>query len=176
MATGGDVAQATRETARLGVSTIIEGVATGIIEVGAATPVVAPLCVALRQAKAVVDGASRNKDDLEQASERCDMITVQVIDVCRRKKSVVDVSPLAECINKLTEVAQRYHAQGKFARMSQFRRDGKDIQRLRDRIEAVVSTMGLAGVVNIQDQLEDVRRMLVRTCSRRTSLTIFSRG
>jgi len=163
MATGGDVAQATRETARLGVSTVIEGVATGIIEVGAATPVVAPLCVALLKAKDVVNGASRNKDDLKQLSDRCDMITVQVIDECKRKGSNVDVSPLVACIDKLTDVAQRYHTKGRVARMAHFRKDGDDIQRLRDRIEAVVSTMGLAGVINIQDQLDDVRRMLVRT-------------
>ena len=170
MATGDDAVQATVEMARIGVSTVIEGVATGIIEIGAATPVVAPLCVALLKAKDMVEGTSRNKDGLQQLSARCDMITVQVIDRCRGTTPVLDVSPLVKCIEKLAEVAQRYHDQGTFARMAQFRRDGDDIQRLRDRIEAIVPIMGLTGVINIaegvadmKDRLEDVQRMLVRT-------------
>ena len=161
--------QATVETARLGVSTVIEEVATGMIEIGAATPVVAPLCVALLKAKGIVEGASRNRDDLEQLRARCDMITVQVIDRYKDTNDVMDLSPLLKCVDKLAEVAQRYHDQGTLARMAQFRRNGDDIQRLRDRIDAVVPIMGLAGVINIaegvvdmKDQLEDVKRMLVR--------------
>lgn len=49
MATRGDASQAAREGGRLGVSSVVEGLATGIIEIGAATPVVAPLCVASSQ-------------------------------------------------------------------------------------------------------------------------------
>lgn len=167
MATGGDAAQATREAARLGVSTVVEGVATGIIEIGATTPVVAPpLCVALLKAKGIVDGASRNKEELAERCERCDLITVQVIDKTKASNtSTIDVDPLQKCVDKLEEVAKRYHDQGRLARLAQFRRDGDDIQRLRGRIEAVVPIMGLAGVVTIVDQLEDVRQMVVRLSS-----------
>lgn len=163
MATRGDAVQAAQETARLGISTVVEGVATGIIEIGAATPVVAPLCVALLKAKGIVDGASRNKEELAELCERCDLVTVQVIDKAKASNtSTIDVSPLQGCVDKLDEVAKRYHDQGCLARLAQFRRDGDDIQRLRARIEAVVPIMGLAGVVNIMDRLEDVRQMVVR--------------
>lgn len=71
MATRGDAVQAAQEVARLGVSTVVEGVATGVIEIGAATPVVAPLCVALLKAKGIIDGASRNKEELKEIHEWC---------------------------------------------------------------------------------------------------------
>lgn len=45
---------------------MVDGVATGVVEIGAATPVVAPLCLALLKAKGVVDGTSRNRDALEE--------------------------------------------------------------------------------------------------------------
>lgn len=147
---------------------MVEGVATGIIEIGAATPFVAPLCVALIKAKGVVDGASRNKEELAELCELCDLITVQVIDKAKDTPTI-DVSPLQKCIDKLNEVAKRYHDQGWLARLAQFRRDGDDIQRLRARIEAVVPIMGLAGVVNIMegvanigDRYEDLRQIMVR--------------
>ncbi|CAM9091318.1 unnamed protein product, partial [Laminaria digitata] len=139
------------------ISTVVEGVATGIIESGAATPFVAPLCVALIKAKGIVDGASRNKEELAELCELCDLIAVQVIDKAKASNtSTIDVAPLQKCVDKLEEVAERYHDQGRLARMAQFRRDGDDIRRLRARIEAVVPIMGLAGVVNIGEKLNQI--------------------
>ncbi|CAM9659527.1 unnamed protein product, partial [Scytosiphon promiscuus] len=86
MADRDDAVQGVRETARLGASTVIESVAEGIIEIGASTPVVAPLCKALLKAKGVVDAASRNKEELEVLEELeklygwCELIAVQLID------------------------------------------------------------------------------------------------
>lgn len=57
MATAGNVSQAAQETTRFTISTAFESVATGVMEVGASTPVVAPLCAALLKAKGIVDGA-----------------------------------------------------------------------------------------------------------------------
>lgn len=167
MATRGEAVQAAQETARLGVSAVVESVATGIIEIGAATPVVAPLCVALLKAKGIVDGASRNKEELGELCERCDLIAVQVIDKAKASNtSTIDVFPLQKCVDKLEEVAERYHDQGRLARLAQFRRDGNDIQRLRARIEAVVPIMGLAGVVNNGEKLDQilVRKVLLSFC------------
>eukprot|EP00752_Nemacystus_decipiens_P008230 g7359.t1 len=149
--------QATREVARLAVSTVVEGVTSGVIEIGAATPVVAPICVALLKARDIVDGASRNKEELAELCERCDMIALHVIDKAKHSRTVpIDLSPLQECIDKLKIVAERYHAQGRLARFAQFRRDGDDIRRLRARIEAVVLTMGLSAVVTFGDKLDQI--------------------
>ena len=76
MATRDDAAQG----ARVVISAVINSIAEGALEVGAATPVVAPLCVALLEAKKVIDGASRNGEELEELCGHCDLITVQVID------------------------------------------------------------------------------------------------
>ncbi|CAN0473179.1 unnamed protein product, partial [Ascophyllum nodosum] len=72
----------------------------------------------------------------------------------------IDVSPLQKCIDKLKEVAERYHNQRSLARLAQFCRDGEDIHRLRARIEAVVPIMGLAGVANNADKLQEIRDIL----------------
>lgn len=158
--------QIVRDTARLGISEVVQGVASGVIEVGASTPLLAPLCVALLKAKGVVDGVTRNKEELEGLGERCDLITVHVIDKCRDATTpLVDVVPLFECVKKLEVVAQRYHDQGWFARLVRFGRDGDDIRRLSDRIEAIVPIMGLASCVNIASQLQDLQEMLVRVLS-----------
>ena len=148
-----DAGPATRETARLGVSTAVEGVVSGVIDIGAAT--VAPLCIALLKVKGVVDGASRNREELARLCEMCESITVQVVDKAKASKtSTIDVKPRQECIHKVEEVAERYHDRGCLARLAQFRRDGDDIQRLRKRINDVVRIMGLSGVVNNGDKLD----------------------
>lgn len=115
--------QAAQETARLTISTAIKSVANGVITVGAATPVVAPLCVALLEARGIVDGASRTKEELTELCGRCELITVQAIDKAKASNtSTIDASPLQECIDKLKVVAERYHDQGRLARLAQFRR------------------------------------------------------
>eukprot|EP00903_Cladosiphon_okamuranus_P019673 g18082.t1 len=150
--------QATRKAAGFAASAVVEGVATGIIEIGAITPVVAPLCVALLKAKGVVDGASRNQEELKDLLERCDLITVQVIDKAKFSSNISTayVSPLVECVAKLNEVAQRYNNKSRLAKLRRFRKDGEDIQKLRASIEAVVPIMGLAVVVNNRDKLDQI--------------------
>ena len=149
MATIGDAVCASREVTALTISTMVESVATGVIEIGAATPV-APLCVALLKAKGIVDAASRNKEELEELLSWCDLITVQVIDRSKASKtSTINVAPLSDCIDKLKEVAERCRSRGTFARLALFRKDGDDIRRLRAQILAVVPIMGLAGVVDL---------------------------
>ena len=73
MATRDDAAQG----ARVVISALINRIAGGTLEIGAVTPVVAPLCVALLEAKKVINGARRNGEELEEELwERCDLITV----------------------------------------------------------------------------------------------------
>lgn len=140
MATRGTAAQAARETARLGV----ECVATGIIGIGAAAPIVAPLCAALLKAKEAVDGASRNKEELEELHKWCKIITEKIIDKAKESKtSTLDVSSLGQCVDKLAKVAKRYHDQGWFAKLVHFRANGEDIQKLRTRILGIVPIINL---------------------------------
>ena len=157
MATRGDAVQAAREGARVTALTVVELFAGGAIEIGASAPVVGPLCTALLKAKEVVDAASRNKEELAELQKSCEQFTAQVIDKAEASKtSTIDVKPLQECVDKLKEVAERYHDRGCLARFAQSRRDGDDIQRLRKRIEAVVPIMGLSGVVNNGEKLDQI--------------------
>lgn len=140
MATRGTGVRAARQTARLGV----EGVAAGILTVGAATPIVAPLCVALLKAKEAVDGASRNKEELEELLKLCKIITEKVIDKAEAlRTSIIDVSLLQKHVHDLNKVASRCRDQGRFAKRMHFRTNGEEIQRLRARIRDIVPIMTL---------------------------------
>lgn len=141
---------ATREGSRLTISTMVDLVAAGTIKIGAATPVVAPLCVALLKAKSIVDGANRNKEELEELFTWCGLITVHVIDKAKASKIATSVvAPLQKCVHELGEVAERYHSQRPSTRLVLFRKNDDDIQRLRARILAVVPIVGLAGVMDL---------------------------
>lgn len=151
------------ETAGVAISTVVQGIATGIIEIGAPTPVVAPLCKVLLEAKDMVDEASNNKQELQELYALCEVITVQVIVKAKASKtSRIVVAPLVEFVDKLKIVAKRYHSRRTFTRLMQSIRNGDDIQKLRTSIENIVPIMGLSGVVLIADRLEDVRQMVVR--------------
>lgn len=103
MATAGNlrVSQAAQET-------VIKSVATGEIEVGASTPVVARLCADLLEAKGIIDGASRDKEELEELRVQCERFTLLVIDKARASRNLtIDVSPLQKCVDQL-KVAPKY--------------------------------------------------------------------
>lgn len=143
-------------------STVVEGVVSGIITVGAATPFVQTFCIALREAKGIVDEAKRNKEQLEKLHERCELITVQVINKAKASRiSEIDLSPLEECVDDIKALVKRYDAQGCCARLVQFRRDGDDIQKLRESIEAVVPIMGLSAGVTAVDQNNQIMVRIV---------------
>eukprot|EP00752_Nemacystus_decipiens_P003122 g2891.t1 len=169
MASRDDAVKAAQETARLGVSTVVESVAEGIIEIGASTPVVAPLCKALLKAKGVVDAVSRNKEELEELEELeklygwCELIAVQLIDKAKASTSLTfGVDSLHRCFVELKAVAERYRKKRWWARLVHFRKDGEDIRKLRARIDAEVRNMGLAVSLNNAEVLEDVRRIVDR--------------
>ena len=123
----------------------------------------APLCVVLLKAKGVIDGATRNRDELEELQATCGMIMLQVIENARKVRHLRRSIrlPLVECVDKLADVARRYHEQATFARAVRFLRDGGDVRRLPHRIDAVVLIVGLGGVMNVMEQLDNVRQMLV---------------
>lgn len=53
---------------------VIKGILTGAIEVGAAAPVIAPVCIALLRVEDIVDKAKCNKEELQKLHERCEWI------------------------------------------------------------------------------------------------------
>lgn len=92
---------------------------------------------------------------------RCEMITVHVIDKANAwRSSTIVVSPLKKCVDELEEVAERYDDQGRFVKKFGRKYDDR-IQKLRARIEAVVSIMGLAVGFNNADKLLEIQVRLV---------------
>lgn len=92
----------------------------------------------------------------------CMVLTAQVIEKCSCNRTLgIDVTPLANCVRKLEEVAARYSGRGLLSRLANFRRDGDDIQRLRNRLRDLVPIMGLAATAQVSDQLKNMQNLLV---------------
>eukprot|EP00903_Cladosiphon_okamuranus_P014934 g13826.t1 len=172
MATRGDAAQAVQEAARLGVSTVIEGILAGAIEVGAAAPVIAPVCVTLQGVKSIVDRAKCNKEELEDLHARCQLIVEMVIDKAKASKtSTIDVSPLEQIVDQLELVAERFARQSRFAKMfGQYRKNSDDIQKLRVNIEAVVQIMALSFGVENAKRLDFITGSNIRSLNHTTMI------
>lgn len=69
----------TVETARLVACMAAEGFTSGIIDVGAATPIVSPVFVLLKRAKETIDAMKGRKDELDALHGHCTLITTYVI-------------------------------------------------------------------------------------------------
>ncbi|CAM9848556.1 unnamed protein product, partial [Sphacelaria rigidula] len=131
-----DVAASTMEAVALAAKTVVEGLATGIIEVGEATPIVAPLFVALKLAKEMFDGVKRHREQLEELHDQCTVITTHIIIRCNAQSSKIDIAPLKKCVADLMRLATSYSVGGTFAKVVRYRRDKDRIDRLRRDIEA----------------------------------------
>lgn len=137
------------------------------VEVGKATGTVAPIFAALKRAKEMVDGAKRHNTQLQVLHDRCIIITAYLIVRCNSQAAVtcckpdagdIDATPLEDCVEALRELAARCSLEGgALAKFGRRRRESDRINRLRNRIEALVPGMGLAAVVQVSE--EEVRRM-----------------
>lgn len=142
----------------------VGGMATGVIDVGEATPIVAPIFVALKLAKDMFDKVKRNKKQLEELHDRCTVITTYVIIRCNTESSNIDVTPLMDCVDDLKALTKSYSVRGTFSKITGCRRDGNRIQRLRDRIEGLVPTLELAAVIRVSEQVGEVQTNVKRLC------------
>lgn len=133
--------------------TTVGGMATGIIDVGEATPIVAPVFVALKLAKDTFDKVKRNKKQLEELHDRCTIITTYVIIRCNTESCKISVTPLMDCLDELKALSKSFSVRGTFSRIASCRRDGSRIQRLRDRIEGLVPVLELAAVIRVSEQV-----------------------
>lgn len=140
MATRGDATQTVEETARRGVSTVIQGIVAGAIEVGPATPVIVPVCAALLCVKDTVDKAKCNKEELKKLHARCENIVKTVIDDAKASKtSKIEVPKLEEFLRQFEVVAKRCATQSRFAKMlGRSRKNSDDIQKLHTNINDVL--------------------------------------
>lgn len=153
---------AARAAGKLAASTVFDSIVGGAIDIGAATPFVAPLCIALQKGKGMVDRASRNKQELNELLNWCWSITVQVINKIKAlETSTIDVTLLLECVFELQAVAERRRGQGRCSSLMFSHRDGDDIQRLRTKIKGAERFMALAIGVELRGEIDQmsVRRM-----------------
>lgn len=163
--TAEDMSQSTMEAVTLAAKAAAEGVVSGVIDVGEATPVVAPVFVALKLVMELFDAVKRHKDQLEELHQRCAMITTYVIVRCNTSSCAIDVTPLNECVEEIGVLASRYSVGGMFAKVGRYRRDRDRLGGLRSRIENLVSIMGLSGVAVVSSQVGDVRSDLERVAA-----------
>lgn len=154
----------------LGVGSVVDGLVTGVIKAGAATPLVAPLIVMLKQAKDLVDKAARHKEELEKLLEFCGVATAQVIDTYNDSLECFDITPLEKCIEELREVSG--DCDGKSGAISELRglNDDDRIEKLGERLGAHVSITALGARRQHSNQLVSVPRMLAAVYTYRPDL------
>lgn len=157
-----DAEASTMEAVGLAAKTVAEGLAAGIIEVGEATPIVAPLFAALQAVKETFDGVKRHREQLEELHDHCTVITMHVIIRCNTPSSKIDIAPLKKCVADLVELVTSYSTGGLLAKVGRYRRDKDRVDKLRRDIEALVPIMGLGGVARVSEQLESMRNDIDR--------------
>ncbi|CAM9693319.1 unnamed protein product, partial [Ectocarpus sp. 8 AP-2014] len=163
--TAENVSQSTMEAVTLAAKAAVEGVVSRVIDVGEATPIVAPVFVALKLVIELFDAVKRHKDQLEELHRRCAMITTYVIVRCNTDSCAIDVTPLKECVEEIGVLASRYSVGGMFAQVGRYRRDRDRLDGLRSRIEKLLPIMGLSGVATVSSQVEDVRSDLEKVAT-----------
>lgn len=139
-----DLGTGVREGMKLGVAAGLEALATGAINVGAATPFVAPLFVMLKQAKDLVDKAVRNKEDLDDLLNDFVFITEQVVDEYNATRNGFNLTPLKEWIKERNEVSVECNRMRGVSNGFRLLKRGDQIETLRKRLSELVPIMSLA--------------------------------
>lgn len=130
----------------------VEGLASGVISAGKATPVVGPICVGLEKMKEAWDKVKYRKELLMELHGRCTVLTTWVVLKCAGDSSCqVDVTPLADCVAKLNALVTDCSKDG----IIRIRTNGK-IEWLEKRIDDLVKDMGLGGVIKVSEQVDNV--------------------
>lgn len=126
--------------------------ATGILDLGEHTPVIAPLCNALKRVKNYFEEKRRRWCRLMELHDRCTLLTTWVIIRYDEESSRLPITPLRDCVDELEKLVIKY------AKLSAWRRwswsfDGKDVDELGRRVDGIVIAMHFAVTVNSADHI-----------------------
>ena len=159
---GDDIGAVMPENITLGITTVAEGLALGGTETCADIPSVSPLIILLKQTKDSVDNAVNHQEELTKLHKLCGVMTGQVIGKYQATYSGFDVAPLQECIKELNTVAEYCgHDRSVISKSCSLQHSDR-IQNLRERIDQLLSIMGLTSGGNNSNQLEAAVQMMVR--------------
>lgn len=144
------------EAAGIAVKTGLEGLESGVITVGKATPFLSPIFVGLEEIKTTWNLVQYRKDCLMELHDRCTTLTTWVIVRCERDSSSINVTPLQNCVDELNELVKECSQLGTWKKTIKLVADNK-IEHLGRRIDALVNDMGLYATVKVSEQVEGLQ-------------------
>lgn len=159
-----DVGKDVREFMELGGGAVVEGLATGVIEAGAATPLVAPLMIMLNKVNGVVDKAVRHKEELEQLLKFCCVIMAQVIAKYNASREIVGITPLKQYIAELEELSEDCNRESGVGSELQILKRGDRIENLCRSLDTLGSITAAAKVQQYSNQTVSVAQLSTLVC------------
>lgn len=73
----------------------------------------------------------------------------------------VDVSPLVDRANEMADLVRRCCARGRVGMAMRGGWDRRDVAELHDRLSDLTMCMGLAGIVAVEERVDDLKELLV---------------
>lgn len=139
--------------------------ATGVLEVGKHTPMIAPLCNGLERIKGHWDENCRRRGRLLELHDRCRVLTMWVIIRYDEGALQLPITPLCECVESLRTLVIKYSRLSTRGKLF-WNYDGKDIDQLGRRLDSLVTDMNFAVTMKT---VEQVRRMAERILEKKNA-------
>lgn len=167
---GGTLRGAAIEAARLALtigsaSSGTADAASFVADLAEQFPLIGPTFEILNAIREKVPTAKCNREELAALHERCTYITACTIVKCQRSDplQVLDVTPLEECVKAVEQFADRCRRRKRLTTVLKATRDKIEIASLHWRVVDLAADMGLAGIVAVEERVDDLRGLLVRT-------------
>lgn len=143
--------------------------ATGVLDVGKHTPVIAPLCSALERISNHFKEQNRRRGRLMELHDRCTLLTTWVIIRYGNDTSRPPITPLRDCVHDLEKLVFGYRKLGTW-RVKLWNFNGKDVDQLGRRLDSLVADMHFAVTV------DQVRLMAEQTVQQNQGLPAKNNG
>lgn len=156
-----------KTTARTAIDAFISGASEGVLDLGQATPFVGPVFVILKEVYALVQKAKSNKDDLQELTDLCRKIAVNVVEqyTWDKRLSPPGLQHLQGLVEEVQNLAKHYDGRKFWVRLLGSHKDKGEFEGLRARINELIPVLGLSATLRstkaFSDQMEDLRKTMV---------------
>ena len=146
----------------LRIGSAVSDLTSFVVDIGQDFPLIYVVLKTLKHIRETMDTIKSNQAALDALHERCACITACVIVKCRRSPpSEVDITPLVERIQEVHELVERFSLRKRFSRMVNASSDKVEILRMHERIGELTDDIGLAGILAVERDVNDLKRLLV---------------
>lgn len=147
----------------LRIGSAVSDLAAFVVDIGQDFPLIYVVLKTLKNIRDKVDTIKNNQAALDALHQRCTCITACVIVKCRRSPpSEVDITPLVERIEEVHGLVERFSLRTRISRVLKASSDKVEIVHMHDRIGELTDDMGLAGILAVERDVNDLKGLLVR--------------